>query len=149
MADEGSCCSFPHGRMNEQTSPPAGWYPDPEDSGSTRYWDGTRWTDQRAPAPPLAFTPVGVPVPVAQPVVVTQQKTNGMAIASLVLGILWIWWVGSVLALIFGYVAKNQIDESGGAQGGRGLAIAGIVLGWVGMGALVIFLILVAAASSS
>jgi hypothetical protein len=72
-----------------------------------------------------------------------------MAIASLVLGILWIWWVGSVLALIFGYVAKNQIDESGGAQGGRGLAIAGIVLGWVGMGALVIFLILVAAASSS
>jgi hypothetical protein len=71
-----------------------------------------------------------------------------MSIASLVLGILWIWWVGSVLALIFGYVGKNQIDESGGAQGGRGLAIAGIVLGWVGMGALVIFLILVAAASS-
>ena len=135
--------------MNEQTSPPAGWYPDPEDSGSTRYWDGTRWTDQRAPALPAVSTPVGLPAPVAQPVPVAQQGTNGMSIASLVLGILWIWWVGSVLALIFGYVGKNQIDESGGAQGGRGLAIAGIVLGWVGMGALVIFLILVAAASSS
>ncbi len=72
-----------------------------------------------------------------------------MAIASLVLGILWIWWVGSTLALIFGYVGKNQIDESGGAQGGRGLAIAGIVLGWVGIGALAIFLIVLAAASSS
>jgi hypothetical protein len=30
---------------------PAGWYPDPEQSQTTRYWDGTRWTDQRAPAP--------------------------------------------------------------------------------------------------
>ena len=29
-------------------------------------------------------------------------------IASLILGILWLWWLGSVLALIFGYVAKNQ-----------------------------------------
>ena len=34
-----------------------------------------------------------------------------MAIASMVLGILWIVWIGSILALVFGYVAKSQIDR--------------------------------------
>jgi len=28
---------------------PAGWYPDPDDSGSQRYWDGSAWTEHRAP----------------------------------------------------------------------------------------------------
>ena len=61
------------------------------------------------------------------------QKTNPFAIASLVLGIVILAGIGSVLALIFGYVAKGQIEQSGGTQGGRGMAIAGIVLGWVGV----------------
>jgi len=36
--------------------PPAapGWYPDPGDSGSHRYWDGTRWTDALSSAIPPA-----------------------------------------------------------------------------------------------
>jgi hypothetical protein len=65
-----------------------------------------------------------------------------MAIASLVLGILWLLWIGSILALVFGYIGKNQIDRSGGAEGGRGLAIAGIVLGWVGAGTLALIIVL-------
>jgi hypothetical protein len=39
----------------------------------------------------------------------------------------------SILAVIFGYQARGEIDRSGGAQGGRGLAVAGIVLGWIGI----------------
>lgn len=70
------------------------------------------------------------------PVVYQPQKTNGLAIASLVLGIVWIYWIGSILALVFGYQARSQIDASGGAQSGRGMAVAGIVLGWVGLGFL-------------
>jgi hypothetical protein len=46
-----------------------------------------------------------------------------------------------VLALVFGYVAKSQIEHSDGFQGGRGMAIAGIVLGWVGVGVLVVLLL--------
>lgn len=60
--------------------------------------------------------------------------TNGFAIASLVLGIVWAMGLGSMLALVFGYIAKGQIVGSHGAEGGYGLAIAGIVLGWVGIG---------------
>lgn len=77
-----------------------------------------------------------------QPTPVVNVPTSGMAVASLVLGILWIYWVGSILALIFGYVAKSQIDASGGWQQGRGLAVAGIVLGWVGVGTLLLVLVM-------
>jgi len=84
-----------------------------------------------------------------QPVYVVQNTTNGMAIASLILGILWLWWLGSVLALIFGYVAKGQIDRSGGQESGRGMAIAGIVLGWIGVATLALIIVLAVAVSPS
>ena len=60
----------------------------------------------------------------------------------MVLGILWLYWIGSILALVFGYVAKGQIDRSAGRQTGRGMAIAGIVLGWIGVGFLALFIVL-------
>lgn len=66
----------------------------------------------------------------------------------MVLGILWIYWVGSVLALIFGYVARRQIKAQG--QSGDGMAIAGIVLGWIGVGILLLLLVLgIAGAATS
>jgi len=87
-----------------------------------------------------APAPVAGPVPqpasaqtgLASPVVV-RTHTNGFAVASLVLGIVWLYGIGSVLALIFGFVGKSDIDRSGGQQSGRGFAIAGIVLGFVGI----------------
>ena len=66
--------------------------------------------------------------PVAGPV-------NGLAVASLVLGILWLWWVGSLLAVIFGHVALRQMRS--GTQYGRVLAVSGLVLGYVGLGAAI------------
>ena len=63
------------------------------------------------------------------------QKTNGMAIASLVSGILGLTLcagVGSVFALIFGYVGRGQIKRSQGTEGGSGMAMTGIILGWIG-----------------
>ncbi len=66
--------------------------------------------------------------------------TNGFAIASMVLGIVWVWWIGSILALVFGYVAKSQIRQTG--QGGSGMATAGIVLGWIGVGFLLLIIVL-------
>jgi hypothetical protein len=67
------------------------------------------------------------------------RPTNGMAIASLVLGILWLYWLGSILALVFGYIAQQQIKQRGDAGGG--LALAGIVLGWIGVATLVLVMV--------
>jgi hypothetical protein len=51
-----------------------------------------------------------------------------LAIASLVCSLLgWLCGIGPILGLVFGFIALNQIKQSG--QGGRGLAIAGIVIG--------------------
>jgi uncharacterized protein DUF4190 len=65
---------------------------------------------------------------------------NGMAVASVVLGVFWLGWVGSVLALVFGYLARKQIAERG--EDGDGLAIAGIVLGWIEIGVLAVVIVL-------
>lgn len=54
--------------------------------------------------------------------------TNALAVAGFVVslvGFFWFNWVGAV----FGIVALNQINKSGGREGGRGLAIAAIVIG--------------------
>lgn len=70
-----------------------------------------------------------------------RSTVSGMAIASLVMGLLWVYWIGSILALVFGYVAKNQIDRERGNLTGRGMAMAGIVLGWVEIGLLVVLFV--------
>ncbi|WP_165964507.1 MmpS family transport accessory protein, partial [Actinomadura sp. KC216] len=64
--------------------------------------------------------------------------TNTLAIASLVLGITWLCWIGSILAVVLGHVSLSQIKRTG--QSGRGMAIAGLILGYIGIlaGAIVI-----------
>jgi hypothetical protein len=104
---------------------PAGWHLDPTGQPTMRWWDGRQWTDQLAPMPPPAYpTYGGVP---------ERRGTNGMAVASLVLGLLWIYGVGAILALIFGEVARSQIKQSGQQQGGAGMAMAGRILGSIGI----------------
>jgi hypothetical protein len=66
---------------------------------------------------------------------------NGLAIFSLVLGILWGFGLLSLLALVFGMVALGQIRRRG--QGGSGLAVAGIVLGAIGLVGLLFLLAVV------
>lgn len=92
---------------------------------------------------------MGSPPYAAARVMPVAPATNGMAIASLVFGVFWMFGLGSVLAVIFGFIAKKQIEESDGTQGGQGLAIAGLVLGFFGVAMFVIAIIALAAASTS
>ena len=71
----------------------------------------------------------------------TSAKANGLAIAAMVLGILWIYWIGSILAVIFGHISLQQIRESNGTQSGRGMAIAGLVLGYLGVVTLILAIV--------
>ncbi|MEW2357859.1 DUF4190 domain-containing protein [Spirillospora sp. NPDC029432] len=58
-------------------------------------------------------------------------QNNGMAVASMVLGLIGIVFCGftSILAIIFGHVAQSQIKRTG--EGGAGMATAGLVLGYI------------------
>lgn len=77
-------------------------------------------------------------------------KTNGLAIASLVCSILGVCCgVGGVLGVIFGFVARGQIKRSGGAQKGSGLALAGIIVGFVFIVLAAIGLLFILVGSSS
>lgn len=71
---------------------------------------------------------------------------SGKAIAALVLSLFGI----SILGLILGYSARTEIRTSQGRVGGDGLALAGIILGWIGTIGWALFwvLIIVAAAMS-
>ena len=61
-------------------------------------------------------------------------KTSGMAIASLVCGILALCIaVPGLLGVIFGILALREINRSGGAIGGTGLAIGGLVTSAIGV----------------
>lgn len=62
-----------------------------------------------------------------------REKWSGLAIASLVLGIVWIFGVGSILAVIFGHIALSTIKKNPTIRG-RGLAIAGLTCGYVALG---------------
>jgi uncharacterized membrane protein YvbJ len=60
--------------------------------------------------------------------VMSTVKTSGMAIASLIMGIMGL----SVLAIIFGAIGIGQVNKSHGAVKGKGMAVAGIILGILG-----------------
>ena len=74
------------------------------------------------------------------------QKTSGLAIASLIFGILFIFFPLSIPAIVFGHIALSQIKKSSGRLGGRGLAIAGLVLGYLGIAMIPLILIIAAIA---
>ena len=97
--------------------------------------------------PPYGQQPGGYQQGYPPPAPQQSGGTNGFSIASLVLGILWMYGIGSILALVFGYIAKSQIRERG--QSGSGMATAGIVLGWIGVAGTILLIIAVIIAASS
>jgi Domain of unknown function (DUF4190)/Domain of unknown function (DUF1707) len=93
------------------------------------------------PAPPPP--PVAAPYPYPQPYAGYQPapSVNGLAVASLVASFFWVVWFGSFLAVVFGHIALSQIKQSGGRQTGYGVAMAGLVLGYIELSFLALWLV--------
>jgi Domain of unknown function (DUF1707)/Domain of unknown function (DUF4190) len=89
--------------------------------------------------------PAAVP-PSAPPLFVRPaRRMNGLAVASLLLSLFWFGFIGSVAGVILGHTALRQINASGGAQGGRAIAITGLLVGyfWIGIAVLMLALAVV------
>ncbi len=97
----------------------------------------------QGPVPQAQFAPrqVAVPatfLPMQMPMV---QPTNGSATGSLVCGLLApvTWGATSIPAVILGHKARAEIRRTG--ERGDGQAVAGLVLGWLGIGAWALFIL--------
>lgn len=63
-------------------------------------------------------------------------KTSGMAIASLITGLTCL----APFAIVLGHMAMSRIKKSAGQLTGHGLALAGTILGYVGLVAMIPFI---------
>jgi hypothetical protein len=113
------------------------------------------------PAPAPSPTPVAPPISPVPPTFASNipasaysnepppaftrpPETSGKAIGSLISGLLaWIF-PAAVVAIVLGHLALSEINKSAGRIRGRGMAIAGLVLGYGGV--LIIPVILIVAA---
>jgi Domain of unknown function (DUF1707)/Domain of unknown function (DUF4190) len=86
---------------------------------------GARWCSELA----VLTADVTAPLVFVRP----EMRVNGLAIAALVASLLWVFWLGSIAAVVMGHVALGQIARSRGAQTGRAAALIGIALGYFGL----------------
>jgi uncharacterized membrane protein len=72
---------------------------------------------------------------------VRPARTNGLAAASLACGIgqLFFWLLAAIPAVVLGHMARRQIRETG--EAGDGMAVAGLVLGYIGIILTVFFVV--------
>jgi type IV pilus assembly protein PilA len=85
---------------------------------------------------PSAPTVAPVPPPFAG-----VPKTSGKAIVSLVCGVFFLLLPASILAIVFGHLSYSEIRKSAGRLKGQGLAIAGLILGYLGIAFIPILII--------
>lgn len=73
-------------------------------------------------------------------------KTNTLAIVSLIAsiaGLTVVPFIGSIVGVITGHMSLGQIKRTG--EGGRGIGLAGTIIGWVGLALAVLGTIIVLA----
>ena len=92
----------------------------------------------RTATAPVTGSSFATPPPLAG-----EAPTSGKAIGSLVCGIFAFFLPASIAAIILGHISLSDIRNSAGRIGGKGIAIAGLVLGYLGL--IIIPIMIVAA----
>ena len=83
------------------------------------------------------------PVPASAPAA-PASSTSALAVVSLIAGIFsWILmpFIAGVVAVICGHMARGEIKRSNGTLEGDGLAIAGLVLGYLSIAMLLLIVV--------
>ncbi|MDQ1216548.1 DUF4190 domain-containing protein [Microbacterium arborescens] len=106
------------------------------------------------PAPPYAtppqqqaYQPAGYPPPAyGQGGGYQPQKTNTLAVVSMIASIVGFIWllpvIGSVAGVIMGHISLSQIKRTN--ENGRGMALAGLIVGYAGLALAIVGIIIVA-----
>jgi type IV pilus assembly protein PilA len=105
------------------------------------------------PAAPVSTSPwLNVPPaqPMRQPSFAGQPQTDGKAVASLVLGIMgvamFLSFIAGIPAVILGHLSRKSIRESMGRLKGDGMALAGLIMGYLSIASIPVILIIAAIA---
>jgi len=117
--DDGTEPTQPFPSSTPSTPPPSSYQP------------SSSYPPQPSSMPPSTPPPYQPPYGQPQPVPPQQPGTNVMAILSLIGA-----FVLAPLGIIFGYIAKKQIKETG--EQGEGLANVGLILGYIFTGLAVL-----------
>jgi hypothetical protein len=112
--------------------------PDPGPEPGPDHEPGPEQRPLQGPPPPPAYGPPSFGPP--------DGRVNGFAVAALVVGIVGLCCCFGFLGIIFGNIARRQIEESG--QAGAGLATAGIVLGWIALALAIVRVLALAGAGA-
>lgn len=115
-------------------------------------------TPPGAPAAPAAATspwlntppmrqPSQIPQPGQQPIYQGEPQTDGKATGSLVLGILSLLcfsFLAGIPAIILGHISRKNIRQSMGRLKGDGMALAGLIMGYISIAFIPVTLIIAA-----
>ena len=82
--------------------------------------------------------------PVASSAPFPSQQTSGLAIASLICSLIPFFLITPIVAVILGHVALSQIKRSAGHLKGSGLAIAGLILGYLSFVPIILIVVAIA-----
>lgn len=106
------------------------------------------------PAPPYAtppqqqqaYQPSGYPPPAYGYGGYPQQKTNTLAVVSMIASIVGFIWIlpviGSIAGVVMGHISLSQIKRTN--EKGRGMALAGLIVGYAGLVLAIVGIIVVA-----
>lgn len=77
-----------------------------------------------------------------------RKVISKLAIASLIFGLIGLWGIGIIFpillgipAVICGHKARSKIKRAGGALRGKGLALAGLIIGYIHISLIIVFIV--------
>lgn len=67
----------------------------------------------------------------------TTRQTSVFAVVSLVAGLTWWFWIGSIVAVVCGHIGRQEARDKG--YGGDAMAVIGLVFGYMGLATFGLF----------